>query len=324
MTRKIRIGITIGDPSGIGPVITLKALNKLKSFASFTVIGDKDLLRKTKCSAGADYKLVDLKNINLKKFSFGRIKAEYGRASIDYLDKALQLIKSGAIDCIVTCPISKEAINSAGFNYSGHTEFFSRRTNTRDFVMMLLNSRLKLSLVTRHIPLRKVADSINVDKIIKTVLLTHKSLKNLFLINQPRIVICGLNPHASDNGVIGNEENDVLKPAIKMLRAEIKFIDGPVPADAAIEKTFDKKYDCAVAMYHDQALIPLKLSGRSRGVNITLGLPFIRTSPLHGTAFDIAQNGRDLADPGSLIASIKLAAECFRNLRKSNSGPKPI
>jgi 4-hydroxythreonine-4-phosphate dehydrogenase len=314
-TDKIKVGITMGDPSGIGPVITLKAIDKLKGLFDFVVIGDKGVLDKTQYSIRNTqyYKLVDLKNINYKSFSFGKIKPEYGRASIQYLDKALELIKNGEIDCIVTCPISKEAINLGGFCYSGHTEYFSDRTNTKNFVMMLLNQEIRISLITRHIPLKKVPVFITEEKIFSTIMLTYNSLRNLFSINYPRIAVCGLNPHASDNGIIGDEENKVIIPALKRLKPKIKYLDGPLSADVAIARTRQKKYDCAVAMYHDQALIPLKLLGDSRGVNITLGLPFIRTSPLHGTAFDLAKTGFNLAKPDSLIAAIKLAAQCAAN-----------
>lgn len=326
MRSKIKVGITLGDPSGIGPVIIAKALAKLKGLADFTVIGDKFVfdkvqvsIRNTPCSiVNKQYtEFIDLSNVTHKNFKFGKVSPEYGRASIEYLDKALELIKKQEIDCIVTCPISKEAINSAGFKYSGHTEYFSKRSKAADIVMMLLNNELKVSLVTRHIPLKKVAFSINQDKIFKTIFLTYKSLKKLFSLKTPRIIVCGLNPHASDNGVIGNEENMIIKPALKKLAEKIKFIEGPVSADAAFLKAKQKKYDCVVAMYHDQALIPLKLLDSSSGVNITLGLPFVRTSPLHGTAFDIAGKNPDLANPDSLIAAIKLAVKCASNLKNA-------
>lgn len=325
---KIKIGITIGDPSGIGPIIALKAIAKLKGLFDFVVIGNRDVLNKTRYviplprrQAGNTqyYKLIDLKNIKHKTFAFGSARAQYGQASIEYLDKALELIKSKEIDCIVTCPISKEAINLAGLRYSGHTEYFSERTNTKKTVMLLLNSEIKISLVTRHIPLKEIASAITARKICVTAALTAFALRKLFLIKNPRIIICALNPHASDNGLIGDEENRIIIPALKKMKGLIKYIDGPLPADIAIAKTKQKEYDCAVAMYHDQALIPLKISGRNDGVNITLGLPFIRTSPLHGTAFDIARANQNRANPDSLIAAIKLAAQCTINLRHANS-----
>jgi 4-hydroxythreonine-4-phosphate dehydrogenase len=260
--------------------------------------------------------LIDLKNVPRKDFKFGKIKAEYGRASMEYLDKAMELIKSKEIDCLVTCPISKESIKQAGFRWYGHTEYLADRAGVVDYAMMLLNEQLKTVLITRHIPLKSVSAHIDADKINKTILLTFNSLKKLFLIKEPRIVLCGVNPHASDNGVIGNEENDIIKPALKKLRKKIRYLDGPLSADVAISKAFRKHYDCVVAMYHDQALIPLKILQPNTGVNMTLGLGFIRTSPLHGTAFDIAEK-YGLSNPHSLIAAIKLSIKCTLNQKNA-------
>lgn len=314
---RVRVGLTIGDPSGIGPAIAAQAINRLKRKVDFTVIGDRWVFNKfiVHGSKYIDAKFIDLKNVDRKNFSFGKIKAEYGRASIEYLNKALELIKNEEIDCLVTGPISKESISLAGFNFPGHTEYLATQTNTKDFVMLLLNKELKIGLVTRHIPLQKVPQEISCDKIYKTILLTYNALREIFLIRAPRIAVCGLNPHASDNGLIGNEENRVIRPALEKVRTKLKSIAGPISSDVAILKTKQKEYDCVIAMYHDQALIALKLSGRESGVNMTLGLPFIRTSALHGTAFDIA--GTKLANPSSLIEAINLAARCTQNLKKA-------
>jgi len=310
-SRRIRVGITIGDPSGIGPAITSKAMDKIKGLADFVVIGDARLFNKIQ-----GYKFVNLDNLGHKHFEFGKIRAEYGRASIEYLDKAIELIKNKEVDCLVTCPISKEAINLAGFHYSGHTEYLARQTDIKDVVMMLLNNRLRFSLATRHISLKKVASELKQDVLYKTIFLTHQSLKKFFAIRNPRIVVCGLNPHASDNGTIGREENRVIKPVLNRLKRRSLHIDGPLSADIAIAKAYRKEYDCVIAMYHDQALIPLKLCGLHSGVNITLGLPFVRTSPLHGTAFDIASNYA-FANPDSLIEAIELAVKCTANLKRA-------
>ncbi|MFH0855993.1 MAG: 4-hydroxythreonine-4-phosphate dehydrogenase PdxA [Candidatus Omnitrophota bacterium] len=315
---KPKVGITIGDPSGIGPAITLKALARLKQAADFVVIGDKWVFDRLRASGFglSDISFIDLKNVYHKNFRFGRIKAEYGRASIEYLDEAMRLWREREIDCLVTAPISKEAVNLAGFDYAGHTEYFADKTGVQEVVMMLLNDKLKFSLVTRHMPLSNVAKSLNKPGLYSNIFLTLRSLREIFGITEPRIVVCGVNPHASDNGLIGNEENSVIKPCLKKLEKAVKFrIDGPLPSDVAISRALDGRYDCVIAMYHDQALIPLKLTGTKTGVNLTLGLPFIRTSPLHGTAFDIAKNPK-LADPCSLIAAIKLAVKCASNLKK--------
>ena len=341
MRRKVKVGITMGDPSGIGPSIIKGALKKLGPIAEFIVIGDEWVFEKVQSSklkaqssklsstgykeacgispaikynGRKNYTFIDLDNIAHKNFKFGQIKAEYGKASIEYLDKALGLIEKKEIDCLVTSPISKEAINLAGFSYSGHTEYFSERCLAKDTVMMLLNRHLKFSLATRHIPLIDVPAAINEERLYKTISVTHRALKNLFSIEEPRIVVCGVNPHASDNGIIGKEENRIIKPLLESLKKTIPSLDGPLSADVAIAKAKLKRYDCVIAMYHDQALIALKLLGNDTGVNLTLGLPFIRTSPLHGTAFDIA--GTNLANPNSLIAAVRLAIRCTLNQKR--------
>jgi len=316
-SNKIRVGITIGDPSGIGPAITRKALNALKGTADFVVIGDKWVLNHLPEGATRmpEARFIDLNNVNRNNFVFGRIKAEYGRASIEYLDKALELLNNNEVDCLVTAPISKEAISKAGFKYGGHTEYFLKKSGVDEVVMMLLNDKLRFSLITRHIPLKEVPAALATDKIYRNILITFKSLKSLFGIRAPRLALCSLNPHASENGLIGNEESKIIKPVLRKLSGKIS-VEGPVPADVAILRAFEGKYDCLIAMYHDQALIPLKLTGYETGVNITLGLPFIRTSPLHGTAFDIAKTPRK-ANPRSMISAIKLAIKCASNLKRA-------
>lgn len=317
--RKITVGITMGDPSGIGPAIIAKALLKLKHLAEFVVIGDRwvfNRIRRTRTAHSVPrINFVDLNNVSRKNFRFGKVRAEYGRASIEYLDKAMDLIKKKEIDCLVTCPVSKEAVNLAGIKFSGHTEYLANKTNTKDFVMMLLNKQLKISLVTRHIPLIEVSKQLSQNRLYKTIFITYQSLKKIFLIKHPRIVVAGLNPHASDNGLIGCEENKIIKPVLNKVKSLIRYIDGPLSADVAISKARQKEYDCVIAMYHDQAVIALKLLGILTGINITLGLPFIRTSPLHGTAFDIAATETS-ANPSSLIEATKLAIRCTLNLLK--------
>ncbi len=311
-SNKIRVGLTIGDPAGIGPAVTLKALDKLKNTAASFVLIGSGIVKKI-----PGVKIIDLDNLKRRDFSPGQIKAEYGRASVEYLDKALELLKNKEIDCLVTAPISKEAINKAGFKYGGHTEYFLKKTRAKEVVMLLLNDRLKFSLVTRHIPVGKVPRALTKEKLYNNILITYRSLQKLFGIKKPRLVVCGLNPHASDNGVIGAEENRIIKPVLKKLRSSLRVdIDGPLSADAAIARAAAGNYDCVIAIYHDQALIPLKLTGKDSGVNMTLGLPFVRTSPLHGTAFDIAKTPA-LANPASMIAAIKLAIKCASCQKKA-------
>lgn len=316
--RAVRVGITMGDPSGIGPAIVLKSLQKLKNSADFMIIGDSWVLNQFS-SAGyrlPGAKLIDLKNVSQRNFEPGKIKAEYGRASMEYLDKALELIGRKEIDCLVTAPISKQSIHLAGFEYSGHTEYFSDRCGCNDPVMMLLNDKLKFSLVTRHVPLERVPKELNRQNIYSVITTTLKYLKKFFLIAKPRIVVCGLNPHASDGGVIGKQEERLINPVVQNLNLKFKaHIFGPLSSDVAIYRAYRGDYDAVIAMYHDQALIPLKLLGQEKGVNLTLGLSFIRTSPLHGTAFDIAKDPR-LSDPSSMIEATKLAIKCFTGQRR--------
>ena len=315
--RNIRVGITMGDPSGIGPEICARAVASLGSRFKLIVIGDRRVFEKASGNKppAQNLEFVDLGNVNRQTFKFGQIRCEFGRASIEYLDKAMALLKSGKIDCVVTCPISKEAINLAGFHYSGHTEYFASKTRSKDVVMMLVNKELKFCLVTRHIPLKDIALRLNRENIAKTVIACHRALKEMFGLKDPRLVVCGINPHGSDNGLIGDEESRIIGPALKNLKNKFRHIDGPMGADVAISKAKENHYDCVVAMYHDQALIPLKLLGDESGVNISLGLGFVRTSPLHGTAFDIA--GKNIASPASLIAAVKLAAQCTLNRKKA-------
>ena len=314
---KIRVGITMGDPSGIGPAIIHKALKSISGLAKFVIIGDRWVFDQfPPRNLAEEIGFVDLANVKIKKFSFGKIKAEYGRASMEYLDTALGLINQKQIDCLVTSPISKEAINLAGFKYGGHTEYLAEKTKSTNTVMMLLNKKLKFSLISRHIAFKAVPGKITKEKLCDNFLVTYNGLKDLFGIRRPRLVVCGLNPHASDNGVIGKEELMIISPAVKKTKNRFNLsIDGPLSADAAIYKASLGHYDCVIAMYHDQALIPLKLTGIQTGVNLTLGLPFIRTSPLHGTAFEIAGRYKQ-ACPQPLIEAVKLALRCRLNLKR--------
>lgn len=314
---RIICGITMGDPSGVGPEIILKAFARpeVLNLADFIVIGDSFALNKSqrvKESKSQRVTFFDLKNVSREYHRFGKVSAEYGRASIEYLDKALELVKSKKIDCLVTAPVSKEAINLAGYKFSGHTQYIARSFGVDDAVMMLFNKKLRVSLVTQHIPLKEVSKSLDMEKIFNVIRKTSYALKYFFSIENPRIAICGLNPHASDNGVIGDEESRFVIPAMKKAKANHIVVEGPFPADTIFRK--QAVYDAIVCMYHDQGLIPLKLTGFLDAVNITLGLPFVRTSPAHGTAFDIA--GKNRADPSSFIEAVKTAVKpknCIRN-----------
>lgn len=312
---KIRCGITMGDPSGIGPEVIAKALKKaqIRALADFVVVGDLWVFRKSHqlSAISAQLDFVDLKNVSKKEFAFGKVRAEYGKAAVEYLDKALELIKDKKIDCLVTGPVNKKSINLAGFDFTGQTEYIAQAFGVKDALMMLLNKKLRVVLLTRHIPLKEVAKNLSREKIARTILNTASGLRTFLAIRNPQIAVCGLNPHASDNGVIGDEERELIMPAIKKAKLKGVKVCGPFPADTIFQKALKGQWDCLVCMYHDQGLIPLKLSGFSSAVNVTLGLPFVRTSPGHGTAFDIVR--KNIADPASLIEAVKTAIQCTKN-----------
>lgn len=302
----------MGDPAGIGPEVTVKALSDLRisKLAHFLVIGDFFVIDKIRKSLRTkpEISLLDLANVRTTNFAFGIQKSAFGKASMEYIDKALGILKAGEADALVTAPVNKSSIRSAGFKeFEGHTEYLAKKTAQKEFAMMFVGKSLKITLCSRHIALRDVASAITVDSICRTIRLTHEYLKRYFGVEDPKIAVTGLNPHASDNGLFGDEEERVIIPAIRKASIGIKNIYGPLPADAVFYETLKGKFDAVVAMYHDQALAPFKTLYFNDGVNLTLGLPFIRTSPDHGTAFDIA--GKGIADATSMKEAILLACK---------------
>ena len=309
-SSKQRILITMGDPAGIGPEVTVKALSdpRISTSAHFLVIGDSFVIDKVKkrLRTKPEISLLDLANVGTANFAFGIRKPAFGKASIEYIDKALSILKSGEADALVTAPVNKSSIRSAGFKgFEGHTEYFAQKTGSKEFAMMFVGKRLKITLVTRHIALRDVPPAITADLICRAIKLTHEHLKRCFGIENPKIAVAGLNPHASDSGLFGDEEEKVIIPAIRKASIGRKNRYGPLPADVVFYEALKGEFDAVVAMYHDQALAPFKTLYFNDGVNLTLGLPFIRTSPDHGTAFDIA--GKGIADPTSMKEAILLA-----------------
>lgn len=309
-SNKPNIVITMGDPSGVGPEVTLKALAspKVKGLANFLLIGDGSVIARLKKDAGLvlNERLLDLSNVSGKRFVYGRCDAGFGASSMQYIDSALELLEAGAADALVTAPVNKSAIRLAGYRgFEGHTEYLAGKSGTKDFAMMFVGPRLKIALVTRHIALKDVSSELSVNVIYRTICLAQECLKKYFGIASPRIAVCGLNPHAGENGAFGNEEGRIIVPAIRKASRHIKRIAGPVSPDAVFGLALAGRFDCVISMYHDQALIPFKMLYFDSGVNLTLGLPFIRTSPDHGTAFDIA--GKGIANPASMIEAVKLA-----------------
>jgi 4-hydroxythreonine-4-phosphate dehydrogenase len=229
--------------------------------------------------------------------------------------KAVELAGSGEVSAMVTGPISKELMNQAGYEFQGHTELIAYLTKTEDYVMMLAGDKLRVALVTVHCPLREVSERINKGLIGKTIAVTCCALKNDFGISNPQVAVAALNPHAGESGLFGSEDMEIIQPAVVEARKSGYFVEGPLPADTVFYHAVKGRFDAVVSMYHDQGLIPLKLLHFSDAVNITLGLPIVRTSVDHGTAYDIA--GKGTADPSSLIGAIKMAARIIKERQKA-------
>ncbi|MFO8028795.1 MAG: 4-hydroxythreonine-4-phosphate dehydrogenase PdxA [Cyclonatronaceae bacterium] len=240
----------------------------------------------------------------------GEITAAAGKLSMDAVAAGVSACLDGLADAIVTAPISKEAIHKAGFSVPGHTEYLAQLTEARTFGMMLVNEAMRIGLVTIHIPLRDVAGQLSVDRVITRLRIYHQALEHDFGIPDPAIAVLGLNPHASDGGVIGNEENEIIIPAVNAAVLDGIRASGPWPADGFFATGGHQRADLVLAMYHDQGLIPLKLAGFGSGVNITAGLPIIRTSPDHGTAFSLA--GKNKADDRSMMAAVRTALDMVK------------
>ncbi|MEW6008433.1 MAG: 4-hydroxythreonine-4-phosphate dehydrogenase PdxA [Candidatus Omnitrophota bacterium] len=320
MKRQIKkIGITLGDPSGIGPEVIVKALSGLSSreIGLLCIIGNSFVLERIPGWSRFSKKiyLFDLDNINKNRFCFGRVSSEFGKASLEYLNFSLALIKAKEFSALVTCPVNKYSINLIYRNFLGQTEYLAKFDHARLVRMMLLSKELKFSLVSTHLPLKTVCQKLKKEDIVETIVLTALELKRLFFRSHPKIGVCGLNPHLGEGGLVGKEEDQIIKPAIIQAQKKIKVaqISGPWALEKIVFALEKREIDTGICLYHDQAMVPLKLLKPKRGINLTLGLSFVRTSPLHGTAFDIA--GKNNADPTSLIDAIRLALELSR-LRK--------
>lgn len=320
------IGITMGDPVGIGPEIIVKALNdpKLYSFCRPLVIGDEAIINQaikllesnTKtnkvdhCENGKYcHGIIDILNIsklNLDCISLKHPTIETGKAMQDYILKGIDLAVEKKISGLVTCPITKTAMQLAESEFHGHTELLAHKTETSNYAMMLAGERLKVVLVTIHIPLSEVPNSLTSDEILRIIHLTYNSLKTRFNIDSPKIGVAGLNPHAGEESMFGPEEEKIIIPAVQQAINQGIDVHGPLPPDTIFYQSLNGRFNAVVCMYHDQGLIPFKLIHFKDGVNTTLGLPIIRTSVDHGTAYDIAWKG--IADQSSLIEAIKMAA----------------
>ena len=286
-----RVGITLGDQAGIGPEIVRAALasGRVPADAQYSIIGVP-----IDCSLGQPTK-------------------ETAQAAFDALEEAARLALDGQLDAVVTAPINKARMYEIGFTFPGQTEFFANRCATKNFAMVLTGRTLTVALVTVHVPLRDVPDALKTEEIVRVGLLLHDFLRRRG-IEKPRIAVAGLNPHAGESGALGREETEVIEPAVQQLQSKIENrkskIAGPFSPDTIFHHAAEGAWDAVLCMYHDQGLIPLKLHAFHDGVNVTLGLPFPRTSPDHGTAFEIA--GKNIARADSMIAAINLAVELAR------------
>ena len=336
MVKKPIIGITMGDAAGIGPEIIVKALSKGEIYrvSSPLVIGDGKVLKSKIKNQRSKIKinpinrveegrfrlgimdLMDLKNIRIKRLKIGKVNRMAAEAAVEYIGKAVSLARKGEIDALVTAPVNKEGLKKAGFRFLGHTELLAHLTRTKNYAMMLVGGPLKVILVTTHLPLSKVSSSLSRERIYQTIRLAWENMR-YFGIGEPRIGVAGLNPHAGEEGLFGREEKRSIIPAVEKAKKKGMKVEGPIPPDTIFHRALKGEFDCVIGMYHDQGLIPLKMLAFERGVNITLGLPIIRTSVDHGTAYEIA--GKGMANPQSLIEAIKVAAQLVK-ARRANQG----
>ena len=334
-SKKPIIGITMGDPAGIGSEIIVKALEQSELYqqSSPLVIGAgtamKDALRFTHSELKLNVMksvsemkdtfgtidLLDLHNITLPEFTYGKVGTKAGQASLEYINKGIDLALDKQIDAVVTGPIHKESIKAAGSPHAGHTEIFAQRTHTQDYAMMLADKELRVIHVSTHVALRKACDLVKKERVLKVIQLADRALRNLDIAS-PRVAVAGLNPHAGEGGLFGLEEIEEIIPAIQEAQQSGINVEGPIPPDTVFSKVIGRQYHIAVVMYHDQGHIPMKVTGfkynketnkwsSMSGVNVTVGLPIIRTSVDHGVAFGKAGEGR--ANEESMVEAIKMA-----------------
>ena len=340
--KKPLIGITMGDPASIGPEISVKALTDehVLSLCDPIIVGDAAVMEdavavvcpgqvriraidsvKDAVFEPGVINVLDMKLVDMDKLEYGKVSAMCGEAAFRHVEKVIRLAMDGEIDATVTNALNKAAINLAGHHFAGHTEIYAHYTGTKDYTMMLAHENLRVVHVSTHVSLREACDRVKKERVLSCIRIANDACRRLGM-TEPRVAVAGLNPHSGEGGLFGTEEIDEITPAIEAARAEGINVDGPVPPDTVFSKARGGWYDIVVAMYHDQGHIPLKVSGfvydqktgrwgSVAGVNITLGLPIIRVSVDHGTAFGHAHQG--LANPVSLMNSIEYAAKFANN-----------
>ena len=316
----VRLVITSGEPAGIGPEICALLLGDAPEGCELTLLGDRDLIADRARAAGIDPSALTIDHHPLRAPCIaGRPDPRNAPYVLGLLHAALDGVRAGRWDAMVTAPVQKSTIAASGVRFSGHTEHLAERCGTPLPVMMLVAGELRVALATTHLPLRAVPDAVTTRGLLDILRIMHADLRDKFAIAAPRIAVCGLNPHAGEDGLLGHEDDAVIAPAIDAARAEGILAHGPVPADTAFTPRALEGADAVLAMYHDQGLPVLKHAGFGHAVNITLGLPLLRTSVDHGTALTLAGTGR--ADPGSLRAAVALAADLVRRRRRSADLP---
>lgn len=309
--NRVRIAVSMGDPNGIGPEILASVLadSELSHLVELVPVGSSDVLRAYIERSAFDVAMPRVEEVAADpdfELLPGRADHHAGRLAMHSVARAVELCLEDRVDAMTTCPISKEVIAGAGFDFPGHTEFIAERTGCDEVLMMMVSGGLRVGLVSAHVPLARVPEVVTAQSVQQTIRLMAASLRQDFGIERPRIGVLGLNPHAGDGGVLGREEREIITPALAGLAADAE-LTGPFPADGFFGSGKWKEVDGVVAMYHDQGLGPFKTLSFGKGVNMTAGLPIVRTSPDHGTGFDIAGSGR--ADDSSLKAALKLAAD---------------
>jgi len=326
--RKMRLGITHGDFNGISYEVIIKSLadNRILDFFTPVIYGLSRVMSYNRknfdlntFSYNTVKNSVSIRNgkINLVNLSEEEIRIDFGKSDVNAgkfahlaLDKAVDDLKEKRIEAIVTAPINKENIQSEDFAFPGHTEYFAKQFETQNYLMLMVSNNLRIGTITGHVPLKEVPDLLTEELIINKIKVLENSLKVDFGINRPKIAVLGLNPHAGENGNIGTEENDIITPAIAWAKKKGILAFGPFPADGFFATEYTK-YDAILAMYHDQGLIPFKTLAFNDGVNYTAGLPYVRTSPAHGTAYDLA--GKNMGSDESMRSALYLAVEIHKN-----------
>jgi 4-hydroxythreonine-4-phosphate dehydrogenase len=329
-SKKPIVAVTMGDPTGVGPEVILKALAEEEVWEACTplVFGDVEVLKEwadflsipirvgewgSETWRSKTLQIVPVSNLPRKVRKPGRPSVASGEASYQYIRQAASAVFNGTAQALCTAPINKRFVHLAGHPYPGHTEMLAEWSRTKEFRMMLIGGTLRVVLVTIHVPLAQVATLLTEEAIFKTILLTHKSLTELFGVAKPRIAVAAFNPHAGEDGSFGVEENRAIRPAVQESKKRGIRADGPLPADGLFARVNRWQYDAVVCMYHDQGLIPVKLLDFYGGVGLTLGLPIIRTSVDHGTANEIA--GKGIASHSSMLAAILLAGKLVQKKR---------